>query len=56
MSDTEFAINGEIYHWGPKVGASDFGMEPDVPELRAPWAEGPAPQWDIAIGEAGRTP
>lgn len=54
MSDNEFTINGGTYYWGRKVGPADFGMVPTPPPgLREAWADEPAPQWDIAIGEQG---
>lgn len=55
MSDTEFTIGGETYFFGRKVGPADFGMVPTPPPgLAEAWADIPAPQWEITIGEEER--
>jgi hypothetical protein len=55
MSDRqEFTHNGETYYFGRKVGPADFGMVPEPPPgLREAWSDGPAPQWEITVGDEG---
>lgn len=60
VSDDEFTIAGETFHWGRKVGPEDFGIAvpefpPEASELALKWDRS-TPEWEITIGERDGKP